>query len=50
MFRIVSLDLADPGYVTSFNCASATTAFSNGDTFSFSGMYSFRSQFFVLPC
>ena len=50
MFRIVSLDLADPGYVASFNCATATTAFSNGNTFSFSGMYSFRSQVFVLPC
>ena len=24
MFRIVSLDLADSGYVASFNCASAT--------------------------
>ena len=50
MFRIVSLDLADPGYVASFNCASTTTAFSNGDAFTFSGMYSFRSPFFVLPC
>lgn len=48
MFRIVSLDLADPGYVAYFNCTSTTTGFSNGDKFTFSGMYSSRSRFFVL--